>query len=155
MPSGYVQTDEQGRPYVLKIVKPIYGLPQAGRRFQRSIYPWLRSQGFCQLDDSDSSVWVHRPDGSCNNDIDVTPSGNMSSALEAAPSVKSCDAQMSEEVEAALAAYHASDVTEKLILGVYVDNLQIIHSHPIVYRAEGHSYTCIHEGCSERLASRG
>ena len=74
---------------------------------------------------------MHRPGGSCGNDIDVTPSDNMSSALEATPCVNSCDAQMSEEVEAALAAYYASDVAEKLILGVYVDNLQIIHSHPV------------------------
>ena len=58
MPAGYTQPDKDGRPHILKIVKPIYGIPQAGRRFQRSIYPWLRSQGFCQLDDSDSSVWV-------------------------------------------------------------------------------------------------
>ena len=34
-------------------------------------------------------------------------------------------------VEAALAAYHTSGVQEKLILGVYVDNLQIVHSHDV------------------------
>ena len=39
------------------------------------------------------------------------------------------NAKMSEEVETALAAYHSSDAPEKLVLGVYVDNLQIIHSH--------------------------
>ena len=31
MPIGYTQTDKNGRPYILKIVKPIYGIPQAGR----------------------------------------------------------------------------------------------------------------------------
>ena len=45
--------------------------------------------------------------------------------------VSAMHAEMSEKVESALAAYHASDASEKLILGVYVDNLQIIHSHPI------------------------
>ena len=38
---------------------------------------------------------------------------------------------MSEKSETALAAYHSSDTPEKLVLGVYVDNLQIVHSHPI------------------------
>ena len=48
MAPGHVQYDPHGNPYVLKIVKPIYGIPQAGRRFQRCIFPWLRAQGFRQ-----------------------------------------------------------------------------------------------------------
>ena len=38
-PEGYETTDANGRPHVLRIEKPIYGLAQAGRRWQRSIFP--------------------------------------------------------------------------------------------------------------------
>ena len=34
-------------------------------------------------------------------------------------------------MESALATYHASNQHEKLVLGVYVDNLQIVHSSRI------------------------
>ena len=121
MPIGYTQTDKNGRPYILKIVKPIYGIPQAGRRFQRSIYPWLRSQGFCQLDDSDSSVWVYNSDGHCGTKIDSDPNHNITQPITEPHDSNS-------RMESALATYHASNQHEKLVLGVYVDNLQIVHS---------------------------
>ena len=46
-PPGYEQEhlDDQGRPMVCKIQKPVYGMAQAGRRWQRSLYPWLREFG--------------------------------------------------------------------------------------------------------------
>ena len=39
--------------------KPIYGMAQAGRRWQRSLFPWLQSQGLEQLG-ADSCVFVRR-----------------------------------------------------------------------------------------------
>ena len=55
MPPGYVELDSDGIPRVLKIVKPIYGIPQAGRRLQRQIFPWMKAQGLKPLDDSGAS----------------------------------------------------------------------------------------------------
>jgi hypothetical protein len=67
---------------VCKIVKPIYGIPQAGRRLQRKIFPWCRELGLRQLDDSDDCVFVwDDPDGK-----------------------------------------------EIFAVGIYVDNLQVVHS---------------------------
>ena len=50
LPKGYeeitgrsaIGTD--GRPKLVKVVKPIYGMAQAGRRWQRSLFPWLMSK---------------------------------------------------------------------------------------------------------------
>jgi hypothetical protein len=39
-----------GRPRVLRIEKPWYGMAQAGRRWQRSLFPWLLDHGFTQHD---------------------------------------------------------------------------------------------------------
>ena len=49
-PPGYEanHVDETGRPMVCEVQKPIYGMAQAGRRWQRSLYPWLLEFGFCQ-----------------------------------------------------------------------------------------------------------
>lgn len=56
-PPGYELSDEDGndctggdgRPRILRIEKPIYGMAQAGRRWQRSLFPWLLSCGLRQL----------------------------------------------------------------------------------------------------------
>ena len=82
MPAGYEEKDETGRPYVFKVVKPVYGMQQSGRRLQRKVIPWLETVGLRQLDDSDNCVW-------CYDD----PTGK-----------------------------------EVFTLGVYVDNLQVVHS---------------------------
>ena len=50
MPNGYETTGIDGRPNVLRVEKPIYGLAQAGRRWQRSIFPWLKKFGLIQSD---------------------------------------------------------------------------------------------------------
>ena len=42
---------------VCKVVKPIYGMAQAGRRWQRSIFPWLQEFGFKQCE-SDPCLFV-------------------------------------------------------------------------------------------------
>ena len=57
-PRGHVKLDSDGVPMVCKVVKPIYGMAQAGRRWQRSLFPWLRDWGFTQLH-GDSSVFIH------------------------------------------------------------------------------------------------
>jgi len=40
-PPGYSQDGADGLPQIVKIEKPIYGMAQAGRRWQRSLYPWM------------------------------------------------------------------------------------------------------------------
>ncbi|MGA0059339.1 MAG: reverse transcriptase domain-containing protein [Planctomycetota bacterium] len=81
LPTGYLEYDSKGRPLIAKVVKPIYGVQQAGRRLQRLLFAWLREQGFVPLDDSDPCVFTRaHPDG------------------------------------------------EIITIGVYVDNLQIVHS---------------------------
>jgi len=64
---GYATIGKDGLPMVCKIVKPVYGMAQAGRRWQRSLYPWLKEYGFRQIS-PDSSVFTLKrtmdsPDG--------------------------------------------------------------------------------------------
>ena len=48
-PPGYEQ-DANGKPYICRVEKPVYGMAQAGRRWQRTIFPWFTDpeQGFTQ-----------------------------------------------------------------------------------------------------------
>ena len=81
LPDGHVEYDGQGRPKVAKVMKPIYGIQQAGRRLQRMLFDWMTKYGFKCHDDSDNCIFsLECPGG------------------------------------------------EILTIGVYVDNLQIIHS---------------------------
>ena len=82
MPDGYVEHDTKGRPYILRIEKPIYGIQQAGRRLQRAVVEWMTNMGLRQLDDSDNCVWV----------------------------------------------YDDPKNSETFAVGIYVDNLQVVHS---------------------------
>ena len=82
-PAGSNVIGSDGEPMICMVVKPIYGIPQAGRRLQRKLFPWLKDEmGLRQLDDSDDAVFVWDD-----------PKGD-----------------------------------EKFAIGVYVDNLQIVHS---------------------------
>lgn len=45
---GHCRRGKDGRPRVLRVEKPIYGMAQAGRRWQRSLFPWLLEQGLTQ-----------------------------------------------------------------------------------------------------------
>ena len=56
MPPGYELIGTDGRQRVCRVEKPIYGMAQAGRRWQRSIFPWLKAHGFKQLH-SDTCVF--------------------------------------------------------------------------------------------------
>ena len=40
-PAGHAIIGVDGREQVLRVIKPIYGMSQAGRRWQRSLYPWM------------------------------------------------------------------------------------------------------------------
>ena len=37
-----------GKPRVFRIKKPVYGMAQAGRRWQRTLFPWMLAHGFTQ-----------------------------------------------------------------------------------------------------------
>ena len=63
-PPGAPTHDSAGRPLVCVVEKPIYGIPQAGRRLQRKVFPWCTDvMGLRQLDDSDSCVFIYDPSG--------------------------------------------------------------------------------------------
>ena len=46
-----------GGPIMCVVRKPIYGMAQAGRRWQRSLFPWLTEFGFTQCE-SDKCVFI-------------------------------------------------------------------------------------------------
>ena len=57
---GNKEVGSDGLPVVCRVVKPVYGIPQAGRRLQRVIFPWMsETMGLRQLDDSDACVFVY------------------------------------------------------------------------------------------------
>eukprot|EP00965_Chrysotila_dentata_P042949 1426320-Pleurochrysis_carterae.AAC.1 len=47
-PPGYATLGADGRLRVCRVEKPVYSMAQAGRRWQRSLFPWLREWGFQQ-----------------------------------------------------------------------------------------------------------
>eukprot|EP00965_Chrysotila_dentata_P138585 4583996-Pleurochrysis_carterae.AAC.1 len=47
-PPGHATVGADGRPRVCRVEKPIYGMAQAGRRWQRSLFPWLLDFGSTQ-----------------------------------------------------------------------------------------------------------
>ena len=64
-PPGHGSTGEDGQPRVCKVVKPVYGMAQAGRRWQRTLFPWLREEagksgGNLTQCESDPSVFFRR-----------------------------------------------------------------------------------------------
>eukprot|EP00965_Chrysotila_dentata_P138010 4565212-Pleurochrysis_carterae.AAC.1 len=52
LPPGYESIGSDGRAQVCKVIKPIYGMGQAGRRWRQTLFHWLRDWGFmqCALD---------------------------------------------------------------------------------------------------------
>ena len=58
-PPGHEKYDADGNLLYCRVVKPIYGMPQSGRRLQRKLYPWLESLPLRRLDDSDGNVFVY------------------------------------------------------------------------------------------------
>ena len=49
MPPGYDEVGADGLSRICVVTKPIYGMAQAGRRWQRDLFAWLISEGFAQL----------------------------------------------------------------------------------------------------------
>ena len=86
-----------GQPRVCRVEKPIYGMSQAGRRWQRSLFPWIE-----KWQNGTLRVKRSHADGCVFHVIKTvtTPSG---------------------------------DRFEHLIVGVYVDDLLITHSHDDEY----------------------
>ena len=58
-PQGYGRVGSDGRPQICRVVKPIYGMAQAGRRWQRTMFEWFREHGFEQLH-GDNCVFIKR-----------------------------------------------------------------------------------------------
>ena len=56
-PPGYERKGKDGRNQICRILKPVYGMAQAGRRWQRTLFPWLLEYGFTQSH-SDHSVFT-------------------------------------------------------------------------------------------------
>eukprot|EP00965_Chrysotila_dentata_P105991 3500124-Pleurochrysis_carterae.AAC.1 len=65
-PPGYETIGSDSKTRVCRIVKPVYGMAQAGRRWQRSLFPWLKAWGFTQSD-ADPCVFV------CNKEVQGKP----------------------------------------------------------------------------------
>lgn len=84
---------------VCKVVKPVYGMAQAGRRWQRSLFPWLQE-------------WRGRA-----NDDGITPQLSQSK-LDTC--VFYCHARVSTP---------SGPRSETLLIGCYVDDLFILTSH--------------------------
>ena len=63
-PPGHDKTAEDGLAPVYKVLKPVYGMAQAGRRWQRSLFPWLLGEGPAEgnltQSESDPSVFYSR-----------------------------------------------------------------------------------------------
>jgi hypothetical protein len=55
-PPGAEEFDDEGEPIIYRVNKPVYGMAQAGRRWQRSLFPFLLSLGFSQFG-SDSCLF--------------------------------------------------------------------------------------------------
>ena len=56
-PPGVERKGSDGRNQICRILKPVYGMAQAGRRWQRTLFLWLKEFGFTQTF-SDHSVFT-------------------------------------------------------------------------------------------------
>ena len=106
-PPGHATIGADGRERVLKVLKPIYGMAQAGRRWQRTLYPWM-------------SNWVAKSEHF--EDASFT-------RLFADSNVFLCKRKVSAPTGVRY---------ETLIVGVYVDDCFICHSHNDEYSLYHH-----------------
>ena len=60
-PPGYERLDADGHRMICKVVKPIYGMAQAGRRWQRTLFPWLKEFGFTACEHDACMFRMSRP----------------------------------------------------------------------------------------------
>eukprot|EP00965_Chrysotila_dentata_P020145 666858-Pleurochrysis_carterae.AAC.1 len=54
---GYATYGADDRPRICRVDKPVYGMAQAGRIWQRSLFPWLKQFGFRQCE-SDPCIFT-------------------------------------------------------------------------------------------------
>ena len=71
-PPGHATTGGDGDVVVWRAQRPVYGMAQAGRRWQRSLYPWLLEFGLRQSE-ADPSVFYMRttPDAHRHEDASM------------------------------------------------------------------------------------
>jgi hypothetical protein len=56
-PPGYETLGDDGNHKIWRVLKPIYGMQQGGRRWQRSLFPWFTALGFRQCE-ADNCVFA-------------------------------------------------------------------------------------------------
>ena len=98
-PPGYETVGADGRQRIYRVDRPIYGMAQAGRRWQRTLFPWL-------------SAWSARIDG----------------PPLAQGKYESCVFSLVDTVQTP-----DGPREERLIIGVYVDDLCTCASHTDEY----------------------
>ena len=47
---GYETLGDDGNHTIWRVLKPIYGMQQGGRPWQRSLFPWFQALGFRQCE---------------------------------------------------------------------------------------------------------
>ena len=57
-PPGYETLADDGSRKVWRVLRPIYGMQQGGRCWQRSLFPWIRGLGFKQCE-ADNCVFFY------------------------------------------------------------------------------------------------
>lgn len=70
-PPGHATIGNDGSIVVWRAQRPVYGMAQVGRRWQRSLYPWLKSVGPQQCK-ADPSVFFMRASASKNSHTHAT-----------------------------------------------------------------------------------
>ena len=141
-PPGYARIGKDGKPMICKIVKPVYGMAQAGRRWQRSLFPWLKEYGFTQCE-SDSTVFT------IEREMD-TPTGKRAERLHLGVYVDDLCIIYSHDDGQSLYKHF----TEKLIARWKVEDEGDIHDLlGVEFRAESGHITLHQEAYIEKLCS--
>eukprot|EP00965_Chrysotila_dentata_P203276 6181614-Pleurochrysis_carterae.AAC.1 len=70
-PPAYETVGSDGRAQICKVPKPINGMAQAGRRWQRSLFPWLRDWGSTQCFSDPCMFTTERKVNGCTQQLVV------------------------------------------------------------------------------------
>ena len=70
-PPGHATTGSDGDVVVWRAQRPVYGMAQVGRRWQRSLYPWLLGFGLRQSE-ADPSVFYMRTTPDAHRHVDAS-----------------------------------------------------------------------------------
>ena len=112
--------DGDGVTRICKVEKPVYGMAQAGRRWQRSLFPWMLAW---RCDAKGAKGCAHRP-SPLNADTDATSAGT-----DVRPRLYQTDADSCVFYTEAMISTPSGTRHEYLFVGVYVDDLFILSSH--------------------------